>query len=63
MCQCKEAGEGIRPDEREEDDVIRINPCTDIQYPYTEEGKPACLSEACPKWDSCKVCCKDWRQR
>ena len=36
--------------------------CVDIQYPFTAEGKPACLSKACPKNDTCKVCCKDWRK-
>ena len=35
-------------------------PCHDIKYPFTEEGKPACLSNACPKGRECKVCCKDW---
>ena len=40
--------------------VERISPCEGIKYPYTEEGKPACLSLACPKNNSCKVCCKDW---
>ena len=37
------------------------NSCVDIKHPYTEEGKPACLSRACPKNNTCKVCCKDWR--
>lgn len=36
--------------------------CVDIKHPYTEEGKPACLSSACPKNSTCKVCCKDWRE-
>ena len=40
------------------DEVLRINPCVDIKYPFTEEGKPACLSVACPKNDNCKECCK-----
>jgi hypothetical protein len=44
-----------------EKDVIRISPCVDIEYPFTEEGKPSCLSRACPKDKECKVCCKDWR--
>ena len=44
------------------DEVLRISPCVDIKYPFTEEGKPACLSVACPKNDKCKECCKDWRQ-
>lgn len=35
-------------------------PCHEIKYPFTEEGKPACLSKACPKNKDCKVCCKDW---
>lgn len=39
---------------------IRACACVGIKYPYTEEGKPACLSRACPKNNSCKVCCKDW---
>ena len=43
-----------------EDNVTRISPCVDIKYPFTEEGKPACLSRACPKNNTCKVCCKDW---
>lgn len=41
-------------------EVIRKSPCVDIKYPFTEEGKPACLSMACPKNKDCKVCCKDW---
>ena len=45
-----------------ENDIQRISPCVDIKYPFTEEGKPACLSKACPKNDTCKVCCKDWRK-
>ncbi len=40
--------------------VERISPCVDIKYPFTEEGKPSCLSMACPKNKDCKVCCKDW---
>lgn len=36
------------------------SPCADIRYPFTEEGKPACLSRACPKNSYCKECCKDW---
>lgn len=44
----------------QKDQVKRISPCADIKYPYTEEGKPACLSLACPKNKDCKVCCKDW---
>jgi hypothetical protein len=43
-----------------EDQIERISPCEDIKYPYTEDGKPACLSQACPKNSYCKVCCKDW---
>ena len=42
--------------------VTRISPCVDIEYPFTEEGKPACLSRACPKNNTCKECCKDWRK-
>ena len=42
------------------DEVVRIDPCVDIKYPFTEEGKPACLSRACPKNNDCKICCKDW---
>ena len=42
--------------------VTRISPCVDIEYPFTEEGKPSCLSRACPKDKECKVCCKDWRK-
>lgn len=41
-------------------DGIRISACVDIKYPFTEEGKPFCLSRACPKNNTCKVCCKDW---
>ena len=48
-------------DQENETDVIRISPCVDIKYPFTEEGKPSCLSRACPKYKECKVCCKDWR--
>lgn len=48
-------------DQENETDVIRISPCVDIEYPFTEEGKPSCLSRACPKDKECKVCCKDWR--
>lgn len=36
-------------------------PCVGISHPFTEQGKPACLSKACPKDRECKVCCKDWR--
>ena len=47
---------------KETDRVERLYPCVDIKHPFTEEGKPACLSRACPKNDTCKVCCKDWRK-
>ena len=40
--------------------IISKSPCIDIKHPFTEEGKPVCLSLACPKNDTCKVCCKDW---
>lgn len=43
--------------------VERIDPCVDIEYPFTEDGKPACLSRACPKNNSCKWCCKDWSKK
>ena len=39
---------------------VRISACAEIKYPFTEEGKPACLSRACPKNKECKICCKDW---
>ena len=47
---------------QEKEDVIRKSSCVDIEYPFTEEGKPACLSRACPKNNTCKECCKDWRK-
>ena len=43
-----------------DDKVVRISPCDGIEHPYTEEGKAACLSLACPKNNGCRVCCKDW---
>ena len=46
--------------QKNEKDVTRISPCVDIKYPFTEEGRPACLSRACPKNNNCKICCKDW---
>lgn len=43
-----------------DDKEIRKSPCVDIKYPFTEDGRPSCLSRACPKNNDCKVCCKDW---
>lgn len=50
----------VPPEEDREISGIRISACVDIEYPFTEEGKPSCLSRACPKNNYCKVCCKDW---
>lgn len=59
-CGVDPAPEGSGQSDKET--VTRISPCVDIEYPFTEEGKPSCLSRACPKDKECKVCCKDWRK-
>ena len=52
----------VLPEEEKEIAGVRISACVGIKYPFTEEGKPACLSRACPKNKECKICCKDWRK-
>ena len=55
------AGAAAVPSEEDtEISGIRISACVGIKYPFTEEGKPSCLSRACPKNKECKICCKDW---
>lgn len=52
--------DAVPPEEDREISGIRISACVGIKYPFTEEGKPSCLSRACPKNKECKICCKDW---
>ena len=54
-------GSGL-PEEDKEIAGVRVCACVGVKYPFTEEGKPACLSRACPKNNNCKICCKDWRK-
>lgn len=56
--------QGAASSDKQETEISDARPsaCVDIEYPFTEEGKPSCLSMACPKNKECKICCKDWRK-